>query len=137
MPSPAASQPDVGVIIVAAGAGVRAGPGEPKQFRPIHGVPLLLRALRPFTSHPDVGRVAVALPAGLADRPPDWLAKLAGARLVFVTGGGAPAHFRRAGPGARPPRAPVVVGDDPPRPLLGAGTDGAGGARAPRGGRAR
>src|SRR5438034_916859 len=52
--SPAASRPDVGVVIVAAGAGVRAGPGEPKQFRPIHGVPMLLRALRPFTSHPEV-----------------------------------------------------------------------------------
>src|SRR5437879_6724550 len=60
MSSPAASPPDVGVVIVAAGAGVRAGPGEPKQFRPIHGVPMLLRALRPFTSHPAVGQVIVA-----------------------------------------------------------------------------
>src|SRR5439155_22303427 len=55
--SPAASPPDVGVVIVAAGAGVRAGPGEPKQFRSILGVPMLLRALRPFTSHPDVDHV--------------------------------------------------------------------------------
>src|SRR2546426_1770078 len=29
-------------------AGVRAGPGEAKQFRPILGVPMLLRALRPL-----------------------------------------------------------------------------------------
>src|SRR5256885_9100302 len=58
-------------VIVAAGAGARAGPGEPKQFRPIHGVPMLLRALRPFTSHPDVGHVVVALPAGFETRPPD------------------------------------------------------------------
>src|SRR5207247_2491126 len=58
--SPAASRPDVGVVIVAAGAGVRAGPGEPKQFRPIHGVPMLLRALRPFTSHPEVEHVVIA-----------------------------------------------------------------------------
>ena len=49
MSSPVVSQPDVGVVVVAAGAGVRAGPGEPKQFRPIVGVPMLLRALRPFT----------------------------------------------------------------------------------------
>ena len=46
MISGAASRPDVGVVVVAAGAGLRAGPGEPKQFRPIHGVPMLLRALR-------------------------------------------------------------------------------------------
>ena len=54
MSSPGISRPDVGVVVVAAGAGLRAGPGEPKQFRPIHGVPLLVRTLRPFTSHPDV-----------------------------------------------------------------------------------
>ena len=60
MTSPAVSQPDAGVVIVAAGAGVRAGPGEPKQFRPILGVPMLLRALRPFTSHPDVAQVVIA-----------------------------------------------------------------------------
>jgi len=80
--SPDVSPPDVGVVIVAAGAGARAGPGEPKQFRPILGVPMLLRALRPFTSHPDVGQVVVALPAGFETRPPDWLAKLVGERLV-------------------------------------------------------
>ena len=57
------------MIVVAAGAGVRAGPGEPKQFRSIFGIPMLLRALRPFTSHPDVGQVVVALPPGFAERP--------------------------------------------------------------------
>ncbi len=87
MSSPAASLPDVGVVIVAAGAGVRAGPGEPKQFRPILGVPMLLRALRPFTSHPAVGHVVVALPAGYAERPPEWLGKLRGERLSLVAGG--------------------------------------------------
>src|SRR2546425_9343650 len=73
-----ASPPDVGVVIVAAGAGVRAGPGEPKQFRPIHGVPMLLRALRPFTSHPAVGQVIVAVPPGFAERPPEWLREVPG-----------------------------------------------------------
>ena len=66
MISGAASRPDVGVVVVAAGAGLRAGPGEPKQFRPIHGVPMLLRALRPFTSHPAVSYVALAVPAAYA-----------------------------------------------------------------------
>src|SRR5205823_10934892 len=95
--SRAASRPDVGVVIVAAGAGARAGPGEPKQFRPILGVPMLLRALRPFTSHPDVGHVVVALPAGFETRPPDWLGKLVGERLVLVAGGATRAHSVRAG----------------------------------------
>jgi 2-C-methyl-D-erythritol 4-phosphate cytidylyltransferase len=86
--SPAASRPDVGVIVVAAGAGVRAGPGEPKQFRSIHGVPMLLRALRPFTSHPGVAHVVVALPQGFAEHPPEWLGRVSGDRLTLVTGGG-------------------------------------------------
>jgi 2-C-methyl-D-erythritol 4-phosphate cytidylyltransferase len=85
--SPAASRPDVGVIVVAAGAGVRAGPGEPKQFRSIYGVPMLLRALRPFTSHPDVAQVVVALPKGFAEHPPEWLGRVTGERLALVTGG--------------------------------------------------
>src|SRR6266576_1447667 len=88
--SPVASPPDVGVVIVAAGAGLRAGPGEPKQFRPIHGVPMLLRTLRPFTSHPAVSQVVVAVPAGFAERPPEWLGKLVGDRLCLVRGGARP-----------------------------------------------
>ncbi|MBP9202010.1 MAG: 2-C-methyl-D-erythritol 4-phosphate cytidylyltransferase, partial [Gemmatimonadales bacterium] len=45
---------DVGVVIVAAGQGTRLGAGVPKQYLPLGGVPMLLRALRPFTSHPEV-----------------------------------------------------------------------------------
>ena len=119
MSSPAASPPEVEVIIVAAGAGARAGPGEPKQFRSIQGVPLLLRALRPFTSHPDVGRVTVALPAGLADRPPEWLEKLRGERLVFVTGGATRADSVRAGLRALAPDARIVLIHDAARPFVG------------------
>src|SRR2546427_7927522 len=105
-----ASPPDVGVVIVAAGAGVRAGPGEPKQFRPIHGVPMLLRALRPFTSHPEVVHVVVALPAGHVQQPPDWLAKLGGERLGLVPRGGTRAQSLRAGPRALTPHAPPGLG---------------------------
>src|SRR5207244_3598742 len=83
------SRPDVGVVVVAAGAGVRAGPpaDEPKQFRSILGVPMLLRALRPFTSHPDVALVVIAVPPRVAARPPEWLATLVGERLALVAGG--------------------------------------------------
>jgi len=87
---------------VAAGAGVRAGPGEPKQFRPIHGVPMLLRTLRPFTSHPAVTQVVVAVPAGFAERPPEWLGKLVGDRLCLVRALPAGASVVLVHDGARP-----------------------------------
>jgi 2-C-methyl-D-erythritol 4-phosphate cytidylyltransferase len=116
--SPAGSRPDVGVVIVAAGAGARAGPGEPKQFRPILGVPMLLRALRPFTSHPEVGHVVVALPPGFETRPPDWLAKLVGERLVLVAGGATRAHSVRAGLRALPEQAAIVLIHDGARPFV-------------------
>ncbi len=113
------SEPDVGVVIVAAGAGVRAGPGEPKQFRAILGVPMLLRALRPFTSHPDVGQVVVVVATGFEVRPPEWLAKLVGERLVLVAGGRTRAHSVRAGLDALPERAGVVLIHDAARPFVG------------------
>jgi len=113
-----ASRLDVGVVIVAAGAGARAGPGEPKQFRPILGVPLLLRALRPFTSHPEVGRVVVAVPAGLETRPPDWLGKVVGERLVLVAGGATRAQSVQAGLRALPEGAGVVLVHDGARPFV-------------------
>jgi 2-C-methyl-D-erythritol 4-phosphate cytidylyltransferase len=112
------SPPDVGVVIVAAGAGVRAGPGEPKQFRPILGVPMLLRALRPFTSHPAVDRVVVAVPAGVAGRPPEWLGKLLSERLALVTGGPSRARSVEAGLRALPATAAVVLVHDGARPFV-------------------
>ena len=103
---------------MAAGAGARAGPGEPKQFRPILGVPMLLRALRPFTSHPDVGHVVVALPAGFETRPPDWLGKLVGERLVLVAGGATRAHSVRAGLSALAAHVGIVLVHDGARPFV-------------------
>jgi 2-C-methyl-D-erythritol 4-phosphate cytidylyltransferase len=116
--SPDGSRPDVGVVIVAAGAGARAGPGEPKQFRPILGVPMLLRALRPFTSHPEVGHVVVALPPGFETRPPDWLGKLVGERLVLVAGGATRADSVRAGLHALPEHLAIVLIHDGARPFV-------------------
>ncbi|HET9602861.1 MAG TPA: 2-C-methyl-D-erythritol 4-phosphate cytidylyltransferase [Gemmatimonadales bacterium] len=78
---------DVAVLLLAAGRGARAGEGEPKQFRPIAGVPMLLRALRPFASHPDVGQIVVALPKAVAASPPEWLTAARGEILRFVAGG--------------------------------------------------
>jgi len=114
------SRPDVGVVVVAAGAGVRAGPpaDEPKQFRSILGVPMLLRALRPFTSHPDVALVVIAVPAGVATRPPEWLATLVGERLALVAGSATRAQSVRAGLAALPAGAGVVLVHDGARPFV-------------------
>lgn len=122
MSSPGALPPDVGVVVVAAGAGVRAGPGEPKQFRPILGVPMLLRALRPFTSHPEVRQVVVVLPPGYAERPPEWLAKLRGERLAFVAGGAQRVDSVRAGLEALPDNTGVILVHDAARPFVSRGT---------------
>ncbi|HXG97570.1 MAG TPA: 2-C-methyl-D-erythritol 4-phosphate cytidylyltransferase [Gemmatimonadales bacterium] len=118
MSSPAASQPDVGVVVVAAGAGVRAGPGEPKQFRPIHGVPMLLRALRAFIGHPEVRQVVVTLPPGYLERPPDWLGKLRGERLSFVPGGAQRVDSVRAGLRVLPADATIILIHDAARPFV-------------------
>jgi 2-C-methyl-D-erythritol 4-phosphate cytidylyltransferase len=118
MSSPVASPPDVVAIVVAAGAGVRAGPGDPKQFRSIDGVPLLVRALRPFTSHPDVDHVVVALPAAVAARPPEWLSRLCGERVTLVAGGATRADSVRAALATIPASAAVVLVHDAARPFV-------------------
>ncbi|MGD2136521.1 MAG: 2-C-methyl-D-erythritol 4-phosphate cytidylyltransferase [Gemmatimonadales bacterium] len=116
--SPADSPRDVGVLIAAGGRGVRAGPGEPKQFRPVSGVPLLLRAIRPFASHRRVGSIVVALPQPHAGHPPAWLDEVAGERLRVVPGGETRAASVRAAFRALPPDAGVVLVHDAARPFV-------------------
>ncbi len=79
---------------------------------------MLLRALRPFTSHPDVALVVIAVPAGVATRPPEWLATLVGERLALVAGGASRAQSVRAGLAALPAGAGVVLVHDGARPFV-------------------
>jgi 2-C-methyl-D-erythritol 4-phosphate cytidylyltransferase / 2-C-methyl-D-erythritol 2,4-cyclodiphosphate synthase len=44
----------VATVVVAAGRGVRAGGSRPKQYRDIHGVPVIRAALAAFADHPGV-----------------------------------------------------------------------------------
>jgi len=62
--------------MVAAGRGLRIGGETAKQYLLIAGVPMVLRALRPFISHPDVAHVVLVLPAEDAVHPPSFLASL-------------------------------------------------------------
>jgi 2-C-methyl-D-erythritol 4-phosphate cytidylyltransferase len=108
----------VGVVIVAAGQGTRLGGGVPKQYRELGGVPMLLRALLPFTAHPEVAHTVVVLPPGDVGLPPPWLASLVGADLS-VTGGGADRRDSVAhGLAALPGTCPLVLVHDGARPLV-------------------
>ncbi len=113
-----ASPPDVGVLIPAAGRGERAGTGEPKQFRPIAGVPMLLRAIRPFAQHPRVRRIVVALPPEFVARPPAWLADLRGERLTLVAGGATRTASVRAALRALDADCRLVLVHDAARPFV-------------------
>ncbi len=58
----------VAALVVAAGRGERAGGGEPKQFRPLRGRPLVVHAVEAFLGHPRIGRVHVVVPGGAEAR---------------------------------------------------------------------
>jgi 2-C-methyl-D-erythritol 4-phosphate cytidylyltransferase/2-C-methyl-D-erythritol 2,4-cyclodiphosphate synthase len=52
-----AMQGEAAVVVVAAGRGTRAGGDLPKQYRIIHGEPVISHTLRLFATHPGIGRV--------------------------------------------------------------------------------
>jgi 2-C-methyl-D-erythritol 4-phosphate cytidylyltransferase len=62
--------------MLAAGRGERFGGSVAKQYQLIGGVPMVLLALRPFTSHPDVAQVVLVLPPDDAANPPAFLPDL-------------------------------------------------------------
>lgn len=111
---------DVGVVVVAAGKGERLGGDLPKQYLAIAGIPMLLRALRPFTSHPTVAHVVVVLPAEAAAAPPDWLTPHLGGALSVVAGGTERVDSVAAGLRALPANCPVVLVHDAARPFVSA-----------------
>jgi len=109
--------PDVGVLIAAAGSGERVG-GDPKQFREIAGVPMLLRALRPFAQHPRVRQLVIALPAAIVDAPPEWLETVAGGRLRLAVGGATRAESVLAALRALDAGCSTVLIHDAARPFV-------------------
>jgi len=108
-------------VIVAAGRGARAHQGgaeEPKQFRTIAGVPMLLRALRPFAQHPRVGPIVVVLPPDFAAAPPDWLRSLLSDRLLVAVGGEERQQSVANGLQRLPPGPGLVLVHDAARPFV-------------------
>jgi 2-C-methyl-D-erythritol 4-phosphate cytidylyltransferase len=124
---------DVGVIVVAAGQGTRLRGPVPKQYQPIGGVPMVLRALRPFLSHPEVERVVLALPPTDASSPPPFLEGLLGERLIVVAGGAARGDSVAAGMAALDARCTIVLIHDGARPFVDRGVIDAVIAHARRG----
>ncbi|HEY8257407.1 MAG TPA: 2-C-methyl-D-erythritol 4-phosphate cytidylyltransferase [Gemmatimonadales bacterium] len=109
---------DVGVVVVAAGEGTRLQGPVAKQYQPIAGVPMVLRAVRPFLSHPDVGRVVLVLPSPDAAAPPAFLEDLLGHRLVVASGGATRSDSVAAGLRALDDSSAVVLIHDGARPFV-------------------
>lgn len=93
---------DVAVLVPAAGAGVRLGPGGPKALRLLAGEPLLVHAIRRVAASPSVRLVVVAAPAADVEAVRELLAPVA---PVTVVAGGAERQESVA-------RALAVVPDD-------------------------
>jgi 2-C-methyl-D-erythritol 4-phosphate cytidylyltransferase len=77
---------DVAVLVPAAGAGVRLGPGGPKALRLLDGEPLLVHAIRRVAAAPSVRMIVVAAPAAEVGAVAALLAPVA---PVTVVAGGA------------------------------------------------
>lgn len=80
---------------------------------------MLLRSIRPFTSHPRVRHTVVALPKQFAEEPPEWLVEIAGQRLTLVPGGETRAHSVGAAFDALEPQCKLVLVHDAARPFVG------------------
>ena len=104
--------------MVAAGRGARLGGDTPKQYQPIGGVPMVLRAVRAFTTHPDVAQVALVLPLADAESPPPFLRGVAGAGLLVVAGGAERADSVAAGLRVLDAACTIVLVHDAARPFV-------------------
>lgn len=76
---------DVAVVVPAAGAGVRLGPGAPKALRLLDGEPLLVHAIRRTAAAPSVRMIVVAAPPADVDAVHALLSPVA--PVVVVAGG--------------------------------------------------
>ncbi len=94
------------------------GGDTPKQFQMLAGVPMLLRSLRPFTSHPEVNHTVVVLPRAQTESPPEWLSPLLTGSLSVVAGGTERSDSAAAGLAALPPNCRVVLVHDGARPFV-------------------
>jgi 2-C-methyl-D-erythritol 4-phosphate cytidylyltransferase len=113
---------DVGVVIVAAGSGTRAGGNELKQLRWVAGKPMLLHSVQAFHARSDVAMVICVLPRALCGDPPPWLFQCDTDRLLLALGGRTRGESVWNGLEDLPEEARVVLVHDAARPLVAAAT---------------
>ncbi|PWU46541.1 2-C-methyl-D-erythritol 4-phosphate cytidylyltransferase [Micromonospora globispora] len=97
---------DVAVLVPAAGAGVRLGPGAPKALRPLAGEALLVHAVRRIAAAPSVHTIVVAAPVADVESVRAMLAPVA---PVTVVPGGAERQASVAAALAAVPAGPEIV----------------------------
>jgi len=107
------------VIIPAAGAGLRMGGTVKKQYRNLHGRPILAWTVDLFSKHPAVAGVVVAAPPGEEEQVRSLLNQHISTDNVQVVAGG---HDRQASVYSAlqivPPECQVVLVHDGVRPLV-------------------
>ena len=118
LPPLAEGTPDVGVVIVAAGASTRAGGEELKQLRWLAGKPMLLHSLQTFMARADVVSVVCVLPARYAGDPPPWVFQCDVDRLMIAPGGASRTESVANGLDDLPDEAQIVLVHDAARPLV-------------------
>lgn len=108
------------VVLVAAGRGLRAGAGGPKQYRTIGGVPVIRRAMEVFSRHPDVSALQ---PVVNPDDSAMFTAAVAGLKHEAPVNGGATRQASvLAGLEALAKHEPdIVLIHDAARPFVSAG----------------
>lgn len=105
----------VGVVVPAAGAGTRLGPGVPKALRLLAGEPLLVHAVRRLRACPSVDVIVVAAPA---DAVADVEVLLGSYRVTVVAGGAERQDSVAAGLAALPATCDLVLVHDAARALV-------------------
>lgn len=106
---------DVAVLVPAAGAGVRLGPGIPKALRELAGEPLLVHAVRRLDASPSVAQIVVAAPAADVEAVRALLDPVA--RIVVVAGGASRQASVAAALAAADSRLGIVLVQDAARAL--------------------
>ena len=106
---------DVAVLVPAAGAGMRLGPGGPKALRLLAGEPLLVHAVRRIAAAESVRLIVVAAPAGDLDAVRRLLAPVA--PVTVVAGGAERQQSVAAALAAVPAEIEIVLVHDAARAL--------------------
>ena len=106
---------DVAVLVPAAGAGVRLGPGGPKALRLLAGEPLLVHAVRRVAAVPSVRMIVVAAPASDVEAVSELLAPIA--PVTVVAGGAERQESVGRALAAVPADVPIILVHDAARAL--------------------